>query len=69
MSQQRVFVAMSGGVDSASAALLLLQKGYHVTGVTLRLHEYRDRPGLCGSTEDLEAAKTVAKSMGIEHIT
>ena len=37
---QRVFVAMSGGVDSAAAALLLRQAGYNVTGVSLSLNPY-----------------------------
>ena len=64
---QRVFVAMSGGVDSAAAALLLLQAGYDVAGVTLRLHDFRDRPGLCGSGEDIETARAVAASLGIPH--
>ena len=65
---QRVFVAMSGGVDSAAAALLLRQAGCDVTGVTLRLHHYKDRPGLCGSADDIETARTVAAGMGIPHI-
>ena len=65
---QRVFVAMSGGVDSAAAALLLRQAGYNVTGVTLRLHPYKDRPGLCGSADDIETARAVAAGMGIPHV-
>ena len=67
MSQKHVFVAMSGGVDSAAAALLLRQAGYAVSGVTLRLHPYKDRPGLCGSAEDIETAQAVAASLGIPH--
>lgn len=67
MSPKQVFVAMSGGVDSAGAALLLRQAGYAVSGVTLRLHPYQDRPGLCGSAEDLETAQAVAASLGIPH--
>ena len=58
---------MSGGVDSAAAALLLLQAGFDVTGVTLRLHSFRDRPGLCGSTDDIETARAVAAALGIPH--
>lgn len=64
----RVFVAMSGGVDSAAAALLLRQAGCDVTGVTLRLHHYKDRPGLCGSADDIETARSVAAALGIPHI-
>ena len=65
---QRVFAAMSGGVDSAAAALLLQQAGCDVTGVTLRLHHYKDRPGLCGSADDIETARSVAAGMGIPHV-
>ena len=65
---KRVFVAMSGGVDSAAAALLLLRAGWDVTGVTLRLHSFRDRPGLCGSADDIDTARTVAAALGIPHM-
>ena len=65
---QRVFAAMSGGVDSAAAALLLRQAGCDVTGVTLRLHHCKDRPGLCGSADDIETARTVAAALGIPHV-
>jgi len=39
--------------------------GYSVTGVTLRLHHYKDRPGLCGSSKDMEDARQVAQKLGI----
>ena len=65
---KRVFAAMSGGVDSAAAALLLLQAGCDVTGVTLRLHGFRDRPGLCGSADEIDTARSVAAALGIPHV-
>ena len=67
MSPKHICVAMSGGVDSAGAALLLRQAGYEVSGVTLRLHGYKDRPGLCGSADDILQAQQVAANIGIPH--
>lgn len=66
---KKVMVAMSGGVDS-SAALLLLKEQYEVLGVTLQLHdgEY-ERDGLktCCSLRDVEDARQVASRFGIPH--
>lgn len=54
-----VFVAISGGVDSAAAAILLKERGYNVRGVTLRLkpHNLADK--------DIEDAKAVAETLNI----
>lgn len=64
---KKVLVGMSGGVDSAACVLLLRQQGYEVSGVTLRLHHYKDRPGTCGSADDIDEAARVAAQMGISH--
>ena len=64
---KKVFAAMSGGVDSATAALLLLRAGYDVSGVTLRLHACNDRSGTCGPGDDVEAARAVSDALGIPH--
>ena len=64
---KKVLVGMSGGVDSAACVLLLQRQGYAVSGVTLRLHHYKDRPGTCGSADDIEEAARVAAQMGISH--
>ena len=64
---KKVLVGMSGGVDSAACVLLLQKQGYEVAGVTLRLHGYKDRPGTCGSADDIEEAARVAAQMGISH--
>lgn len=60
---KRVLLGMSGGTDSSVAAMRLLEAGYEVTGVTFRFYE------LNGSTEYLEDARSLAKRLGIPHIT
>jgi len=61
-----VLVAMSGGVDSSSAAALLLEQGHQVTGVTLRLWGGPSDAGCC-SVSDVEDARQVAAELGIDH--
>ncbi len=62
----RVFVGMSGGVDSSVSAALLVEQGYDVTGVYLRTWS-RDLPGhKCPWAEDLADAERVAARLGIE---
>ncbi len=63
-----VAVAMSGGVDSSVAALLLVEQGYRVIGVTLRLYDECGSGGKgCCALEDVAQARGVAEVLGIEH--
>jgi tRNA-uridine 2-sulfurtransferase len=66
MSDPRVLVAMSGGVDSSVAAALLSERGYDVTGVTLKLWGGDSDSGCC-SVSDVEDARRVAAQLGIPH--
>ena len=62
----RVFAAMSGGVDSSVAAYLLSQAGYEVTGATMTLY----RPnGETGDTQDVTDARAICEKLGIPHKT
>ncbi len=62
---KKVFVGMSGGVDSSVSALLLKEQGYDVTGVYMK-NWSRDLPGMkCPWAEDLADAKRVAVKLGI----
>jgi tRNA-specific 2-thiouridylase len=65
-ADHRVLVAMSGGVDSAVAAALLLEAGHDVVGVTLKLWGGESDSGCC-SVADVDDARRVARRLGIEH--
>jgi tRNA-specific 2-thiouridylase len=67
----RVVVAMSGGVDSSVAALLLRDQGHEVIGVSMQLHDQTEGAGpsfgRCCALDDLHDAKAVAARLGIPH--
>lgn len=62
----RVYVGMSGGVDSSLTAALLVEQGYDVTGVYMK-NWSQDLPGMkCPWADDLADAKRVAVQLGID---
>jgi tRNA-specific 2-thiouridylase len=67
--RHRVLVAMSGGVDSSVAAALLVEQGYDVVGVTMKLFcygdEVPDRP--CCSLDSIDDARRVCERLGVPH--
>jgi tRNA-specific 2-thiouridylase len=64
VSRPKVIVALSGGVDSAVAALLLLRQGHAVEG--LFMHNWEDdEQGYCTSAQDWQDARAVAAELGI----
>jgi tRNA-uridine 2-sulfurtransferase len=60
----KVVVAMSGGVDSSVTAGLLVEQGYDVQGVSLRMWEGNLGPRVCS---DHRGAKEIAEFLGIPH--
>lgn len=62
---ERVLCGLSGGVDSAVAAALLLQQGFRVEGLFMKNWEDDDAPGYCAAAEDLAMATEVAKTLEI----
>ncbi len=65
--RKSVIVGMSGGVDSAVAALLLKEQGYEVTGVFMRNWEEQD--GSCPAEEDYEDVRRVSEALNIPYYT
>ena len=59
--------AMSGGVDSSVAALLLQRAGHEVVGVTMKLWGGDSDTGCC-SVSDVDDARRVAQQLGIDHL-
>lgn len=62
----RIAVGISGGVDSSVAAYLLKQQGYDVFGIFMKNWEDSFSSGYCSVEEDLEDAKDVCDTLGIE---
>lgn len=68
----RVLMAMSGGIDSSVSALLLLEQGYELVGVTFRTFDSIKESCLarekgCCSVESIMEAKHLAEQLGFEH--
>jgi tRNA-uridine 2-sulfurtransferase len=70
MAKKKVLLGMSGGVDSSVAVQVLLDQGYEVLGVTLKLWDGEKDSSTtktCCSIDDVEDARRVAFDMGIDH--
>ncbi len=68
-TRARVLVAMSGGVDSSVAAVLLVEQGFNVVGVTMQVWDYstsdiEEGSGTCCSSIDVDDARAVADRFG-----
>jgi tRNA-uridine 2-sulfurtransferase len=69
--ERRVAVAMSGGVDSAVAALLVREEGAEVIGITVKLWSDPETDGAkaCCSPEAVLGARGLAHQLGMPHFT
>ena len=70
--KQRVLLGMSGGIDSTVSAMLLIEQGYEVVGVTFRTYDSIKESCLarekgCCSVDSIMEAKHNAERMGFEH--
>jgi tRNA-specific 2-thiouridylase len=69
LTPETIVVALSGGVDSATAAALLVEAGHRVVGITMRLYDAAGTEassgGRCCGPRDIEDARRVAAHLGI----
>ena len=68
--ETKVVVAMSGGVDSSTAAGLMKKEGYNVAGITLKLYDdakSSKESRQCCAGQDILDAKRVSQQLNIDH--
>ena len=65
----RALIAMSGGVDSSVAALLMKDAGYECIGATMKLFDstFMDEKSSCVTDEDVNDARNISHALGMEH--
>lgn len=63
VSGKKIIVALSGGVDSAVAAIQLVRQGYDVAA--LHMTNWEDDDGYCTAADDLQDARTICSDIGI----
>lgn len=68
----RILVAMSGGIDSSLAAVMLHEEGYEVIGMTMKTWDYAGSGGTkketgCCSLDSINDARTIAVQLGFPH--
>lgn len=69
ISETRVVVGMSGGVDSSVTALLLKQQGYDVIGIFMKNWDDTDEFGYCTAEADAEDVRRVCEQIDIPYYT
>ncbi|MAJ89744.1 MAG: tRNA 2-thiouridine(34) synthase MnmA [Flavobacteriales bacterium] len=72
MNKGRVLMAMSGGIDSTMASLLLHEEGYEVIGLTMKTWDYASSGGSkketgCCSLDSINDARQLAVDCGFPH--
>ncbi|MDD3367591.1 MAG: tRNA 2-thiouridine(34) synthase MnmA [Lachnospiraceae bacterium] len=70
-SEKKALIAMSGGVDSSVAALMMQEEGYACMGVTMKLYETKEEETIgrqtCCALSDVEDARSVACHLGMPY--